>query len=252
MAVTSKGKGWEIRHSLWILWTFSLGFFNWVAFFYIGIRARQRKWIFWGLSYSIPFILAMIFAERPSIEGWVGDLIIVLTLVSGVISIVHAFRARREYLVRLEALQSRGTDNIASLRRRIEAEYGAQTRSPAPSQQAARTSPSTDVPRTDREQSHQPTIRPPDAASSMDRSASTVDLNNSSEQELATLPGVGLIIAKRATGMRESRGGFRSVEDFGAALGLKPHVVERIRPLVSVGQTRRARQSSSQGRVVDF
>jgi hypothetical protein len=45
MSVTAKGKRWEILHSLWIGWTFTLGIFNWVAYFYIGIRARQRKWM---------------------------------------------------------------------------------------------------------------------------------------------------------------------------------------------------------------
>ena len=57
LSVISKGKRWEILHSLWIGWTFTLGFFNWIAFLYIGLRAKQWKWVLWGLLYAMPFIL---------------------------------------------------------------------------------------------------------------------------------------------------------------------------------------------------
>jgi DNA uptake protein ComE-like DNA-binding protein len=63
---------------------------------------------------------------------------------------------------------------------------------------------------------------------------------------------VGVIIAKRAVGLRESRGGFDTVEDFGQALNLKPHVVERLRPLVAVSPSQQSGHSDSSGRVVDF
>jgi DNA uptake protein ComE-like DNA-binding protein len=77
-------------------------------------------------------------------------------------------------------------------------------------------------------------------------------LNNSSEREIASLPGVGVIVAKRVISLRDSRGGFHSVEDFGEALNLKPHVVERIRPLVFVSPPQQSGSSGSSGRVVDF
>jgi hypothetical protein len=103
MSVTAKGKRWEILHSLWIGWTFTLGFFNWVAFFYIGIRARQRKWAFWGIFYMVPFVLAML---NPNLDNWLGDLTALLIVVSGVMGIVHALRLRGDYLRRLETLES--------------------------------------------------------------------------------------------------------------------------------------------------
>ena len=53
MSVTAKGRDWEFLHSLWIGWTFTLGLFNWIAFIYIGIRAKQRKWILWGVLYFV-------------------------------------------------------------------------------------------------------------------------------------------------------------------------------------------------------
>lgn len=102
MAVTAKGRRWELLHSLWIGWTFTLGFFNWVAFLYIGLRAKQRKWIYWGLFYSIPFVLAML---TPNSVDWLWNVIVALTIVLGIIGIIHAFRIRDEYLLHVEALQ---------------------------------------------------------------------------------------------------------------------------------------------------
>lgn len=249
MATTSKGPRWEILHSLWIAWTFTLGFFNWVAFFYIGIRARQRKWILWGLVYAIPFILSMAFVERPAFDGWVGDLAVALTLILGVISIIHAFTIRKEYLLRLEALQRSEIDTNAALRQRIQTEDQMNAGETTPSHttgQAIYTTPS----------SHRAgTTEPPQASEPMAYATSqrlTIDLNNSSVQEIASLPGIGLIIAKRAASLRESRGGFRSVEDFGEALNLKPHVIERIKPLVSVSPTQQSQEPDFPRRIVDF
>lgn len=250
MAVTSKGQSWELRHSLWIAWTFTLGFFNWIAFFYIGIRAKRRRWLLWGLFYAIPFILGMAIADTPAFDGWVGDVDAALVVLLGLASIVHAFRVRKEYLLRLEALQ-RGTPvRDAALRRRIDTEYTGQRQTHEGRQ-------ATEGPPPDQAQdgvTRGPSVAPdpqPQSAPPADTRASAVDLNGASEQQLAALPGVGLIVAKRAVGLRESRSGFRSVDDFGEALNLKPHVVERLRPMVSVSPPQ-AGPSESSGRIVDF
>lgn len=252
MSVTPKGQRWEILHSLWIAWTFTLGFFNWVAFIYIGYRTRQRKWIFWGFFYSIPFILLIVFADTSNPGSLALDLTVPFLLVVGVVSLFHAFKARSEYLIRLEALQKRELDREALLRHQVGREYGAGTQEPAPSQSAIRPQ-STTSPSRDRERSPASPSQAPDSGSSVkDTRATLIDLNSSSEEELAALPGVGIIVAKRAVGLRESRGNFRSVEDFGEALNLKPHIVERIRPLVLIPPAQRPQRPDSSGRVVDF
>ncbi len=251
MAATSKGQRWELLHSLWILWTFTLGFFNWVAFFYVGIRAKQRKWILWGLVYAIPFILSMVFAERPAFDGWIGDLTVTLTLILGIISIVHAFRIRKEYLLRLEALQRREANSGATLRDRVNAEYSAQDQRSVTNREPARPSEFAGTQGSDREQEPDGSAATSNPAPSTADQAPKLDLNSSSEQEISSLPGVGLIIAKRAVKLREERGGFQSVEEFGQALNLKPHIVERIRPLVSTSPQQPG-SPGSRGRVVDF
>jgi hypothetical protein len=225
MATTSRGQRWEISHSLWIGWTFTLGFFNWVAFFYIGIRAKHRRWLLWGLFYAIPFILAMATADRPAFDGWVGDLVVVLTLVLGVISIIHAFRVRKEYLLRLEALQRGVPERDAALRDRVDAEFAGQRRAPD-GRRAAEPLPTDRTRNAEQESTGVAPNQPARPTSSAGPQASGVDLNNAPEQQLASLPGVGLIVAKRAVGLRGSRGGFRSVELLAVA---KPQVVPESR-----------------------
>ena len=69
MSVTAKGKRWEILHSLWIGWTLTVFFYS-VAFFYIGFRTGQKKWIFWGLGYFAPFVLFMAPLSIWGPESW--------------------------------------------------------------------------------------------------------------------------------------------------------------------------------------
>lgn len=132
VSLTAKSRRWEILHSLWIGWTFTLGFFNWIAFLYVGVRARYRRWVFWGFFYTIPFALAMVFGSTQAFDGWVGDVIVALTLIFGVISIVHAFMIRKEYLLRLNALQRGAVERDNALKQRVEAEYGGNTPINAP------------------------------------------------------------------------------------------------------------------------
>lgn len=98
MSATKRGARWELLHSLWIGWTFTLSFFNWVAFLYVGIRVGRKRWLLWGVFYSIPFVLAM---ALPNLNGWPGDLVVALTFLMGVMGIIHAFLIRKDYLSRL-------------------------------------------------------------------------------------------------------------------------------------------------------
>jgi DNA uptake protein ComE-like DNA-binding protein len=79
-----------------------------------------------------------------------------------------------------------------------------------------------------------------------------VDINNAAEEQIATLPSIGFIVAKRIVNVRQERGGFRSVEDLANSVNLSPHVVERIRPLVSISPSHRPKGPDFPGRVADF
>jgi hypothetical protein len=75
--ITAKGKRWEILHSLWIGWTFTLLLCA-VAFIYVGLRARQKKWILWGLAYSVPLILLLIAVAVLDPASWLAVAIVLI------------------------------------------------------------------------------------------------------------------------------------------------------------------------------
>ncbi len=80
------------RHSLWIGWTFTLGFFNWLAFVYIGIRARHAAWTLAGFAYLMPLILTAASFGTPLFRGFA-----VLQLFVSAASVAHALYLRPYY-----------------------------------------------------------------------------------------------------------------------------------------------------------
>jgi DNA uptake protein ComE-like DNA-binding protein len=243
VSITSKGKAWEWRHSLWMGWTFlTFGLFGWIAFMHIGIRVKQRKWVLWGFVYLVPFIVLTL-PNPPAV------LLNSLLVVGWIASTVHAFLVRREYLMRLEAIQQGKVYTGVAARQRTDAEYGTNAQTASPAQGASQPSSATSDQEPFRQAVSTVQAYGPTAPAN---TRPSIDLNSASEQELASLSGVGIIVAKRAVSLRESRGGFRSVEDFGETLNLKQHVVERIRPLVYASPPPQSGQSNASGRVVDF
>jgi phage shock protein PspC (stress-responsive transcriptional regulator) len=82
--------------------------------------------------------------------------------------------------------------------------------------------------------------------------ARLLDLNQASEQELATLPGLTSLQVKQLVKTRTEKGGFRSLEEVAQLLSLKPHVVEQLRPLLQFGSVAQRGQETSSGRRVDI
>jgi hypothetical protein len=83
---------WPWRHSLWVAWTLNPGLLNWVAFLYIGLRARYALWILAGLAYLMPLLLTIAAIGT----GYLG-LAIALQLFLAAVSVAHAFWVRPRY-----------------------------------------------------------------------------------------------------------------------------------------------------------
>jgi hypothetical protein len=85
--------------------------------------------------------------------------------------------------------------------------------------------------------------------------SSAVDVNNAAEQDISALPGIGPILAKKAIKIRQTEGGFESLEQFAQGLGLKPHVIGQLRSRVVIGPLPAKALGAIKkpvGRVVDF
>lgn len=72
-------------------------------------------------------------------------------------------------------------------------------------------------------------------------SAGLVDLNTATAAQLETLPGIGKATAQNILQYREKNGPFASVDDLQKVKGIGPKLMEKIRPLVTVGGSTSAR-----------
>jgi DNA uptake protein ComE-like DNA-binding protein len=243
--ITSKGKVWEWLNSIWMLWAIvTIGFFNYISFFYISYRVKHRKWFYYGLIYSIPFIIVMFTIEN--VDHWSSDLGMGLLLLSWVVSIFHVFRIRPEYLLRLEARKKLAPKEIASLRDNIKKEYGGAIpvieKSPSHTFEEA----SSPIQKTYKAEENTNIVH----------EVKPIDINQATENEFAAVPALGLIMAKKIIANRKEKGPFNSIEHFGERLELKPHTLERVRPYLYVNELEPKRTSSKDpepsGRVLDI
>lgn len=137
MSATARSRWWEWRHSLWMLWT-GVPYLYALAFFYIGVRARQVKWILFGIFYALPLVdlLSWFTLSRGH---WGYSLLAASGL--GIGSILHAMSVRREYLVRYSVLQEREVWDHDDLRNELEIRHGVNVRARQVAKQSRRKAP---------------------------------------------------------------------------------------------------------------
>ena len=86
--------------------------------------------------------------------------------------------------------------------------------------------------------------------------AETIDINTCDVTQLASLPGVSMILARKAIGIRNERGGFKSVDEFCEAIQLKPHFVVQVQDMATCSATSTSDEPSApetpSGRKLDF
>lgn len=63
---------------------------------------------------------------------------------------------------------------------------------------------------------------------------SRLNLNRASADELASLPGIGTVLAQRVVAFRESVGGFQKIEDLREIKGIGAKKYDRLKSLVTV------------------
>ncbi|OAB35981.1 hypothetical protein [Paenibacillus glacialis] len=119
MNTTRKSLFWNVAHSWWILLTFTF-YLNGIAFLYIGTKVKHKRWSIFGVIYSLPIIFTIIVILVHPEFGILPTISMILLFSGGLISIIHAFRIRREFLIRLEGQQNVKDD----LLHQIESEYG--------------------------------------------------------------------------------------------------------------------------------
>ena len=79
--------------------------------------------------------------------------------------------------------------------------------------------------------------RPPKISEAQIRLNGRLDLNRATADELQRLPGVGPTLAAEIVQARERRGRFATADDLRSVPGMGPKKLERIRDLVTVGES---------------
>ena len=83
--------------------------------------------------------------------------------------------------------------------------------------------------------------------------AKMIDVNHSNAEQLATLPGVNIIIAKRIIDYRNKNGLFKSPEEFFQIAGIKEHFAEKAAKQIFFGKSSSNNDDDSgQARIVDI
>jgi hypothetical protein len=102
---------WKLLQSLWLLSTLLIGLTTWVGFLYVGLRAKQRKWLWASLAYGVAATIIFTFftlapndpdgaADSTSWQANVGGTVALISWIGGVI---HGLIVNVEWLKRREA-----------------------------------------------------------------------------------------------------------------------------------------------------
>jgi Helix-hairpin-helix motif len=271
--------GWRRRHSIYTLWAFFFGF-GFISLFYTGLRAKKNDWVVWGVVYGLIVIGALTIGgslapQDPDAPTPLGvNLVYGAWLIVWIVSAMHVFRARKEWLrwKAAAAGQARWFESSPTVAAASAptpdlnglglgdptSEYLAGPPSvapPLPSSSPSRRPlqpPPTTPPPTG------PDLRlpPPPVDAAHDEvpgaMSQPVDLNTASVEEIAALPGVGVAAARRIVDERQRRAGFGSVDEAAVAADLQPHVRSRLQKLAAVSERQPPKRRGTVGRIVDI
>lgn len=244
---------WETLASWWVLLVFvPFGFTSFIAFLYAGIRAGNRRWRWYALLYLIfGFIIPFaILGETQSNWG------ILLFVVVWGISIVSAVRIRPTFLVMIEMRHENRHNQRRTDMTRLRQEVAAHLQK----EKLGRNAPPVREQRSDPlewfEQNKQTetTKQYTDSFTNPTYPADdpSINVNTATETELASIPEIGIILAKKIVIKRSEIGDFRSLQHFAEEMNVRAHVVERLQSKVNFTESAVDTTKRKQGRMIDF
>lgn len=241
---TDRGKAWETKNSWWILLTFlPFGISSFIAFLYTGSKVKNQRWRLYGFVYLAVFIVAYAITATG-----IGAAV---ALILWIVTIIHALKIRPAYLVQLDVLKSNEqrmmNQEIAKLREEAEAKFkvNGQPKYQTPQPKAKNKQASASMP--------QDQVVPPKAKESVpfEKEFRKIDINTAAESEIAAIPAIGIILAKKVVKKRQDLGGFQSFEQFSEIMELKEHTIEKVKQSVTFSKVEETNVSMS-GRMIDF
>jgi hypothetical protein len=192
----------------WILLPpLSVGVFTWAAFFYVGLRARNRNWLKWAGIYIGALFAAFGVDAVAGGADWSSTLagFVLFSLAAG--GLAHAIAVRSRFYAAIA-----GQDEI---------EYEAAERRLHARDLARK------IAEEEPDRARQLGVGRPDLKDAFD--ASLVDLNSAPAKSIAAVAGVSIAIAGQIVAARDNAGDFSSVEDLDLLVDLPPDDVARLK-----------------------
>lgn len=239
---SGKGKAWEWRHSIWILWTLPFpGFTSFISFLYIGKRTKTKKWIVFGLIYlawNLFLFLYLPLFPSYSFTGSLRNAFYTAGWILWIWSIIHAFIVRKEYLVRFAYLSDHPEIREKARKKYYDIIVSNYKR------------PDYDIAKN---------INNPTGKSAVDVTCADekfivckTDINLCSFDELISLPGITVPIAQKIIDRRSIEGDFSSVDEFLDFVMVKPHFAVKLKDIIALSTDRTDKQSLPPKRNMDF
>jgi len=264
MTVIVRDKKWDWKNSLWMLWAITL-FCGFISFLWIGPRAKQMKWTLFGFLYLVvgfgSFVVSTDEGLQQVLSGTIIELLTWVWLITAIICLIHALSIRKDYLdkrwqiistQRFEEEAGRGNLAVPEVlaQQSANASFLHATPQLNQSQPKVRFCAKTGNPL---QSEHNSTLPSHVETQAQQQPKKKLNLNSASEQELATLPGVSVALAKRAISLKESNGEFTSPQDFCKRLGIMPHFAVQIEEISTVDfSLAQSSTSANTGRVIDI
>lgn len=107
--VTVRGKAWERKNSLWIIWAFfaCAG----VGFLMTGRKIKEKKWIIIGIAYLVA-LWGGFWLQGILGEGSAAETVVMIWCVIYIASIVHCFIVKNQYLKKLDLVMNEQEINL--------------------------------------------------------------------------------------------------------------------------------------------
>ena len=175
MSITKQGLKWEEDNSLWIYLNF-IPIVSGIGMLYAGLKAKVSKWIAFGGLY-LAFTWSLLSSNEVDSDS---KAMIYLLIYSG--CIIHSYNIRNEYLQRMEKLMEVNTNRENEITNIEEAAGNSINKS------------------------NDTLIKEIPAVTNVTSNLKKfLDINSCTEEELAELPGIGLILARKAIKIRSEK-----------------------------------------------
>lgn len=229
----TKNTGWIFLNSIWLIFLFiPLGLGTFASFFFIGIRANVKKWIYAGVIYMVLVITGFILINYFDNAHILSDIGVGLIMGAWLTAIGHGFSIRRKYL-KIIANQGQGKNLTEINKEHISVVTAGEMKRNSPKENKK--------------------IDP-----------QIINMNRATEKQISQLPAIHPFLAKEIIKIRKKVKKFKSLEHFARVTNVKPHILAKAKNYMMFSDkevkiaesnkltSKKKNKGKRKGRIVDY